>query len=187
MARIVVKLPMRREREQLIRDTVWVCSPAFLSCRYVIGELIESEKDYVEKLRYCIEVCLSACLFVCLSICLCVCVCVRLCVCVCVRLCVSVCLSVYMSVSVCLSVSVSICLCVCVSVCPSVCVSASVCVSGSIYEVLVVTINYSISRDNKLQSNVLWYIYILLVELCHCSDQLGSTQDVVRYEGHSLL
>ena len=60
-------------------------APPFLSCRYVIGELIESEKDYVEKLRYCIEVCLSVRLSVCvcLSVCLCVCLSVHVCVCVC--------------------------------------------------------------------------------------------------------
>ena len=46
-------------------------APPLISYRYVISELIESEKDYVERLRYCIEVCLSACLyiFVYLSVC----------------------------------------------------------------------------------------------------------------------
>ena len=58
-------------------------APPLISCRYVISELIESEKDYVERLRYCIEVCLfvrlSACLyiFVYLSVCEFVCVHIR--------------------------------------------------------------------------------------------------------------
>ena len=66
-------------------------TPIFLFCRYVIEELLASEKDYVEKLCYCIEVC----------------VCVRACVCVCVRACVCVCMR------VCVCVRACVCVCVC--------------------------------------------------------------------------
>jgi len=63
-----------------------VCRLLPLFCRYVIEELLTSEKDYVEKLCYCIEVC---------SMCVC---------CVCMHACVRACVHLHVNVSVCMCV-----------------------------------------------------------------------------------